>query len=170
MKIMLPCGRFCFLRVQLTVFGNKNVVEGLHSGPAFRDNHYVFLDYDKKDLSLIDSEFGDIVTKMGWRRGIIMESSPGKYWALAFSPTPIEKVLEVHKGSSEDENHKRHVLFKGYSVIRVDSKSNVLDKDGAVFKPRIVKVIENKGGDQFYNWQLEDWFVQHWCREIEVKR
>jgi hypothetical protein len=149
MRIRLPNGRFLFLRVE--TFGRKDMMPGIHSGPPFRPPQYLFLDYDNKDLSLVENDMQRIVTGNGLRRGIVVESSPGKYWGLSFSYLQPHDMADIHSKSQEDLNHTKHVLAKGYSVLRMGVK------DG--FVPHIVKQIINVGGDKFYNYDFERWFM-----------
>ena len=149
MKIKLPNGRFIFLRAE--TFGRADMMPGIHSGPPFRHPQYLFLDYDAKDLSLVAGEMERVVTEFKLRRGLVVESSPGKYWGLSFSYLEPEQAMEIHSKSGEDLNHTKHMLMKGYSVVRMGCK------DG--FVPKVVRVINNPKGERFYNFDFENWFM-----------
>lgn len=155
MKINIPgTKKWCFLKLKCEIVDAENAVVGLHSGPAFRDSHHIFLDYDDKEFSLVESDMQRIVKENSLRRGVVVESSPGKWWGLSFSPTPYEKMVGICKGSAEDRNHALATEKKGYSTIRHSMKR----KSG--WLPRIVKVIENSEGTNFYGYIQEQMFMK----------
>lgn len=162
MKVMLPGGKVAFLRLSCKIVNMQESVVGLDSGVPFKGSHFVFLDYDnRKRLTEICMEFDRIINDNGYRRGIIVESSRGKYWGLIFAPTRYEKMLGILMQSSEDINHTRHAQEKGCSTIRM-----TLKKDG--FVPRRVYVFENSNGTNFYNYKLEDVFMGRFERMARV--
>lgn len=151
MRINLPNGKVLFLRLNMDIINPEEAVIGLHSGSPFRGSHFIFLDFDNiKSIEAI-RRMQHITKKYQYRRSLVIESSPNKYWGISFSPTEFQKMLKIQSESGEDENHTHHTLSKGYSVIRMSIKK--------AFIPRIAKIIVNEDGTNFYNYKIEEVFL-----------
>ena len=141
--------KIVFINAKITVVDSTRVQVGLNSGFSKKGNHFIFLDYDNL-LSLDDlvREFTKILVDNNLRRGIIVESSKGKYHALSFSPTPYSKMLGISSTSSCDSRHKSCTINNGFATLRFTKKGN--------FKIRVVKEIDNKKGTNFYSYEHEN--------------
>ncbi len=139
-----------FLRATVKVINTDDAVIGINSGAAFAPAQWLFLDYDEY---YPEEEFTAIVKDNSCRRGIIVESTPGKYQALSFTPIPTKpKLLGIVWDSSADANHKAFMQKNGFSTLRVTQKKG--------FKPIVRKVIINKEGKNFYDYNSEKAYLK----------
>jgi len=143
MKTYNILGRKVF--VHLVAYDDHDMHTAMCSGLPFKEPQYPFLDYDK---NYEPEEWEWITKEYEFRRALVVESSPKKYWYLSFSPSPIGIIAEIMFHSHCDKNHAQYLLKDGFVGIRLSSKK----REGY---PRIIKEIVNMEGKNFYNWDME---------------
>jgi hypothetical protein len=130
------------VKIHILEWRKKDWLDALDSGLPYTEPQYLFMDYDKHN-PLEEAE--EIVNKYKLRRGLIVESSPSRYHFLSFSPLLISTIAEIMFYSSCDKRHAQQLLRRGCVGIRVVPKSDCK----AI--PKIIHVINNQDGENFYN-------------------
>ena len=142
--------KLMLFRVKVISLDGDNPRIGINSGEPKRGNHYLFLDYDGKDIDIY-SHFEQIVRRHGLRRGIIMDSGNG-YHCISFSPMPYPKMLEVVSKSECCRSFRHCIIDNGYATLRVSAK------DGKEITR--YSVICNKDGNNFYDFDREKEYLK----------
>lgn len=145
--------------IHIVAYRDRDMHTALCSGLPFKEPQYLIMDYDERYKP---NEWQWITWEYDYKRALIVESSPKKYWYLTFSPSPIGIIAEIMFNSQCDKNHAQYLLKKGYVAIRLSSK-----KKGY---PRIIKEITNFAGTNFYNWDMERLFRQAIEEGIDVEQ
>jgi len=139
--------RIVFLRMK--IYSTKDIHIGLDSGlKEHKGSHYILLDYD----NTYPTDFKDLLEKFECRRGIIIESSPGKYHALSFTPLLFQEMISFMRQSTGDPKHLSVTIKRGVSTLRVDEKNGI--------KPRLIYTCMNMDGTRFYNYDAEKVYLQ----------
>ena len=125
---------------------DKDIRIGIDSGEQRKGSHFVFLDYDTEDISMIKSELSKIMREYGLKRGIVMKTNKGFHF-LSFSPKPLGEMLEIVCISSCDVNFKSWVMMNGYATLRISKKNGK--------KPEFYCMLNNKFGNNFYDYERE---------------
>jgi len=157
MKTYNVLGRKVF--VHIVEYKDHDMHTAMCSGLPFQEPQYVFMDFDGQ----YEPEEWEWITKeYGFRRALVVESSPKKYWYLSFSPSPIGIIAEIMFNSHCDKNHAQYLLKDGFVGIRLSSKKRVPRRfrrnpmiEARESYPRIIKEIVNMEGTNFYNWDME---------------
>jgi len=126
---------------------SKDIGFAIDSGKPFDSVQYILLDYDKFNPIL---EFYGIMKKYSLKRGLIVKSSENKYHALSFTPTPINKIFEILWNSHVDRRHAASFLRFGRLGLRIYPKNGEM--------PKIIKVLNNPKGKNFYNYSAEEMY------------
>ena len=108
---------------------------------------FLLLDYDKN----YPTDALEIMWTFGLRQGLIVESSPKRWWFLSFTPMPKKRIFEILWNSKLiDRSHAASFLRFRRSSIRITVKA------ASIGYPKIRKVLWQKGGDlQFYDYDAE---------------
>lgn len=133
------------VKLFFALYDSDDAQVAMTSGKPYDDKQYLFLDYDE---AYEPEEWQWITEAFSRKRAIIVESSPKRYWYLCFSPFPIEDILEIMWHSNCDKTHASHLFRDGFVGIRLSKKS----VEGY---PRVIKIIENKAGKNFYDFDRE---------------
>jgi len=142
-----------YLNLDFKVFDVGDWQIALDSGKAFKGSHYLLLDYDHD----FPSEFARLVVDNKMKRGLILESTPGKYHAVSFTPLPFEDMIEIMRGSRCDPKQLSVTIKRGFSGIRVTAKKG--------FKIRVLKEINNRNKQtHFYNYHAEKAYLREIAR------
>lgn len=137
------------VKFHVTFFDRNDTQVAILSGKPYDNTQFLYLDYDQR----YEPEECEWITKeYSRKRAIIAESSPNRYWYLCFSPFHIEDILEIMWHSQCDKVHCSHMFRDGYVGIRISAKVKGY--------PKVVKVIKNQEGKNFYNFDMERAFVQ----------
>jgi hypothetical protein len=132
------------VKLNIAVFNKEDLHEAIGSGIPWKEPQYLFLDYD---ANYQKTEWEYIVNTYSLRRGLGVESSPGKYWFNSFSPMNVADIAEIMFHSSSDKRHCGFLLKDGAVYIRYTSKQKGY--------PKIVDEINNSKGTNFYNFDAE---------------
>jgi len=122
----------------------KDVCPAMCSGIAFEQPQYLFLDYDTEKPM---KEGWHIVEEYELHRGLVVESSPNRYWFISFSPMNIADICEIMFFSSADKKHCAHMMWDGFVAIRLKEKVEGY--------PRIHYEMINQKGTNFYDYDRE---------------
>src|SRR4030067_2843716 len=142
MKFRIP-GMNKLVYLRLKVIDLNEVVVGLISGKDRESNHYIFLDYDDCGLEKIESELRSFMQMEKIPKFLVVESSPGKYHALSFSPRPFLRRVGIMNASSCDKRQAGHAMQDGYCTLRFTAKAGS--------KPKIIKELEGNGSAFYYH-------------------
>jgi len=153
--------RVVYLNLKFKVFNINNYQMALHSGMPFKRSHYLLLDYD--EFNPVDDMI-EIIMKYKLKRALVLESSPGKYHGISFTPLPYEKMIEIMRESESDMSHLSVSIKRGFSAIRVTPKES--------FKIRITKELNNRNpGTNFYNYDAEKVYLEQLeCDKLDVNQ
>jgi hypothetical protein len=131
----------------LTEYEKDECLFAIDSGRQGDFVQFVFLDYDEN----YPENAMEIMYKEGFRRGLIIESSPDHWWFITFSPTKIEKIFRIMWDNKLiDRGHAGCFLRFRQSSIRVSEKEN------SKGYPKIRRVLKNRDGDMFYDYNKEE--------------
>lgn len=152
MKINIPgTSKFIFLRAKIVDVDNS--VIGLNSGKSRNTNHYILMDYDNLlDYSGLHDELFEIMKAYGLKRAMIIESSPGKYHVVSFTPQSFANIMKIMSESTCDKNQLAHTAKYGYSTIRFTAKHG--------FTPKVKEILRNDDGTNFYDFEAENAYVE----------
>jgi len=147
--------RVVHLNMKFNVCSVNDYQIALDSGMAFQGSHYLLLDYDE----VYPADFSGMIIRHGMKRGLIIESSPGKWHAISFTPIKYNRMIEIMRESKCDPKQLSVTIKRGFSGIRVTPKKDI--------KIRVDKEINNNNpGTNFYNYDAERVYLE----EIESER
>jgi hypothetical protein len=113
----------------------------------FDDVQYLLMDYDEQ----YPTNGSRITRQYGFRRSLVIETSPDRWFFASFSPTPVKTIFEImFNNKLMDRSHAASFMRLGFCSLRVSEKAN------SQGYPKIRSAIENHDGWNFYDYTLED--------------
>jgi hypothetical protein len=131
----------------ITEYSLSEMLYAVDSGNEFDEIQYLLMDYDEN----YPTNGSKITRQYGFRRSLVIETSPDRWFLASFSPTPVKTIFDIMwHNKLMDRRHAACFLRRGYSALRVSEKAN------SQGYPKIREALKNYDGRNFYDYTAED--------------
>ena len=157
------------IKATMVVYGNKRIVTGVHSDLYTGGGHALFVDMDAQAEMDVVAAAEYIRDEYEVGKLYVYESSPKKYWIVAFPEQGLSKEVVKRILSDPtvgcDPNYATHIDSLGYCTLRVAPVKSRVFRDVA-YKP-VVKAVVGSGSE---NSLVKSIFVELIEKNINVLR